>query len=72
LAAGFFAAFATGLAGFFAGALRGAAVALPANFLAGAARLAGDLVTEISSIGLYTRCPSAWRIPERESEARGL
>jgi hypothetical protein len=52
--------------------LRGAAVALPADFLAGAARLAGDLVTEISSIGLYTRCPGAWRTPVRESEARGL
>jgi hypothetical protein len=63
---------ATGLAGFFAGALREAAVALPADFLAGAARLAGDLVTVVSSIGLYTRCPSAWRTLGRESEARGL
>ena len=49
----------TGLAGFFAGALRGAALPLPADFLAGAARLAGDLVTVVSSIRFYTRSPGA-------------
>jgi hypothetical protein len=69
---GFFAVFAAGWAGFLAATLRGAAAALPADFFAGAERLAGDLVTDFSSIGLYTRCVSAWRTRERESEARGL
>jgi hypothetical protein len=69
-ATGFFAvllaALATGLALFLAlflagGALREAEAALPAAFFAGAARLAEDLVTGLSSIGLYTpaRMPEA-------------
>jgi Flp pilus assembly protein protease CpaA len=58
--AGLAAALAAGFALFLVGALRAGDADLPAAFLAGAARLAGDLVTGLSSVGLYTPA----RLPE--------